>query len=59
MKREDAESVYRDNKLDWRRDYEMLHDIACMTHWTEDELAESWEDTRREWAVRKLMEGRE
>lgn len=52
----DAESVYRDYEGDWARDYEMLRDIAAMTHYTEDELAESWNETRREWAVSKLME---
>ena len=26
------------------------------TKYTEDELAESWQETRREWAVAKLME---
>ena len=57
MNREDAESVYRDYKGDWARDYEMLGDIARMTHFTEDELAESWQEARREWAVVKLMEG--
>jgi len=56
MNRDDAESVYRDYAGDWTRDYEMLRDLACMTHWTEDELKESWAEARREWAVRKLME---
>ena len=56
MDRRDAESVYRDYEADWTRDYEMLRDIARMTHHTEDELAESWGKTRREWAVARLME---
>lgn len=56
MTRQDAESTYRDYEGDWMRDYEMLRGIAAMTHRTEDELAESWYRTRREWAVAMLME---
>lgn len=56
MNRQDAESIYRDYSGDWTRDYEMLSDLARMTHHTEDELAESWQETRREWAIAKLME---
>lgn len=59
MNRNDAESVYRDYEGDWYRDHEMLRDIAAMTHYTEDELTESWQETRREWAVGKLMEVRD
>ena len=56
MNREEAESVYRDNRGDWYSDFAMLEDLACRTHRTKDEIEEMWEEARREFAVGVLME---